>query len=105
LPHRRSRGSFSPATSRWGSRPTLDADQAVLAGTLIDQFSAFARDGNPTTTGAPLWPQFTSRTGDLVMSLQPAGDSELTSADAIAFDHNCAFWNNLGGQPQPHRHG
>jgi para-nitrobenzyl esterase len=91
-------GLLFPGNLSMGITTNLDADQAVLASQLIDQFSAFARTGNPTTTGTPLWPQFTRRTGLLVMSLQPAGDSELTSAAAISFDHNCGFWDKLANQ-------
>jgi para-nitrobenzyl esterase len=78
----------------------LDADQATLRSELITQFTAFARTGSPNTTGVPLWPQFNPRTGDLVMSLQPAGDDELMSAPAISFDHNCAFWDKISPKPQ-----
>jgi para-nitrobenzyl esterase len=77
----------------------LDADQATLRSELIAQFTAFARTGSPNTTGVPLWPQLNSRTGDLVMSLQPAGDDELMSAAAISFDHNCAFWDEISPKP------
>ena len=78
----------------------LDADQATLRSELIAQFTAFARTGSPNTTGVPLWPQFNSRTGDLVMSLQPAGDDELMSASAISFDHDCAFWDKISPKPE-----
>jgi hypothetical protein len=29
------------------------------------------------------------------MSLQPAGDSHLTTAEAISAVHNCEFWNRF----------
>ena len=79
---------------------TLDADQATLRTELIAQFTAFARTGSPNTTGVPLWPRYTSGTGNLVMSLQPAGDDELMSADAISFDHNCGFWDRISPKPE-----
>lgn len=79
---------------------TLYADQATLRTELIAQFTAFARTGSPNTTGVPVWPQYSSRTGDLVMSLQPAGDDELMSADAIPFDHECAFWDQISPKPE-----
>jgi para-nitrobenzyl esterase len=79
---------------------TLDADQAALRTELIAQFTAFARTGSPNTTGVPLWPQFNSRTGDLVMSLQPAGDDELMARSAISFDHQCGFWDRISPKPE-----
>jgi para-nitrobenzyl esterase len=78
----------------------LDADQATLRTEIIAQFTAFARTGSPNTTGVPLWPQYNPRTGDLVMSQQPAGDDELMSADAIGFDHNCGFWDKISPRPE-----
>ena len=78
----------------------LDANEATLRTELIAQFTAFARTGSPNTTGVPLWPQFNSRTGDLVMSLQPAGDDELMSSAAISFDHNCGFWDRISPKPE-----
>jgi para-nitrobenzyl esterase len=79
---------------------TLDADQATLRTELIAQFTAFASTGSPNTTGVPEWPTYSTRTGNLVMSLQPAGDDELMSADAISFDHNCGFWDKISPKPQ-----
>lgn len=78
---------------------TLDADQAALRTELIAQFTAFARTGSPNTTGVPTWPRYSSRSGDLVMSLQPAGDDELMSAGAISFDHDCGFWDKISPKP------
>jgi para-nitrobenzyl esterase len=77
----------------------LDANQATLRSELIAQFTAFARTGSPNTTGVPLWPRFNNRTGDLVMSQQPAGDDELMSTAAISFDHNCRFWDRISPKP------
>lgn len=77
----------------------LDANQATLRTELIAQFTAFARTGSPNTTGVPEWPKYTTRSGDLVMSLQPAGDDELMSAAAISFDHNCGFWDKISPKP------
>ena len=77
----------------------LDANQATLRSELIAQITAFARTGSPNTTGVPQWPRFNSSTGDLVMSLQPAGDDELMARAAISFDHNCAFWDRISPKP------
>lgn len=89
-------GFLFPGNMSMNITTNLDADQAVLASQLIDQFSSFARTGNPTAPGSPEWPRFSRHNGGLVMSLQPAGDSELTSTAAIAFDHHCGFWDTLG---------
>jgi para-nitrobenzyl esterase len=89
-------GFLFPGNMSMNITTNLDADQAVLASQLIDQFTAFARTGDPTAPGSREWPRFTRRNGGLVMSLQPAGDSELTSTEAISFDHNCGFWDALG---------
>jgi para-nitrobenzyl esterase len=77
----------------------LDANQAAMRTELIEQFTAFARTGSPNTTGVPEWPQYSASSGNLVMSLQPAGDDELISADAISFDHDCGFWDNISPRP------
>ena len=77
----------------------LDADQATLRSELISQVTAFAATGSPNTTGVPQWPRYKSNTGYLVMSLQPGGDDELMSADAISLDHQCAFWDRISPKP------
>ena len=77
----------------------LDADQATLRSELISQITAFAATGSPNTTGVPLWPRYKANTGYLVMSLQPGGDDELMSADAISLDHQCAFWDRISPKP------
>ena len=55
--------------------------------------TAFARNGNPNATGTPSWPKL-NNSGD-VMSLQPAGDSELVTTAEMAVQHNCAFWDRV----------
>ena len=77
----------------------LDANQATLRSELISQVTAFAATGSPNTTGVPLWPRYKANTGYLVMSLQPGGDDELMSADAISLDHQCAFWDRISPKP------
>jgi para-nitrobenzyl esterase len=71
----------------------LDANQQVLQDQELAFVTAFARDGNPNTTGTPRWPTL-NRSGE-VMSLQPAGDSELFTTDQMAAQHNCAFWDRV----------
>lgn len=77
--------------------PSLDANQQALSDQMTAEWTAFARTGNPTATGTPLWPPFTSprRT---VMSLQPAGDSQLTTASQLAAIHHCALWNAVASR-------
>jgi para-nitrobenzyl esterase len=65
----------------------------VLANQVTAERSTFARTGNPTAKGTPVWPRFT--TTKEVMSLQPAGDSQITTASSISLDHNCGFWDSL----------
>jgi para-nitrobenzyl esterase len=73
--------------------PALDANQQVLQDNEIAFVTAFARNGNPNTTGVPVWPKL-NNSGE-VMSLQPAGDSELVTTDELAAQHNCAFWDRV----------
>lgn len=76
--------------------PALDANQQILQDQEIAFVTAFARNGDPNTTSMPRWPQFNS-TGD-VMSLQPAGDSELVTTGEMSAQHNCAFWDRVATQ-------
>jgi para-nitrobenzyl esterase len=73
--------------------PALDANQQVLQDNEVAFVTAFARNGNPNTTGVPVWPKLNNT--DEVMSLQPAGDSELITTDELAIQHNCAFWDRV----------
>ncbi|GIH68000.1 carboxylesterase/lipase family protein [Sphaerimonospora thailandensis] len=68
----------------------VSANQRVFATQLVTQWTGFARTGDPTVDGAPYWPRFT-RHHPTVMSLAPAGDSQLT--EEISKQHNCGFWN------------
>jgi para-nitrobenzyl esterase len=71
---------------------SLDANQTVLFNQLAAQWTHFASTGNPTAPGTPIWTPFTEG-NQRVMSLQPAGDSQLT--DDIPIDHNCGFWSQF----------
>lgn len=71
----------------------LDANQQVLQDQELAFVTAFARNGNPNTNGVPVWPKL-NNSGE-VMSLQPAGDSELVSTAEMAAQHNCAFWDRV----------
>ena len=74
----------------------LDANQQVLQDQELAFITGFARNGNPNATGTPVWPKLNN--SDEVMSLQPAGDSELISTSQLAVQHNCAFWDRVAQQ-------
>ena len=76
--------------------PALDANQQALQDEEIAFVTQFARNGDPNATGTPTWPAFNA-SGD-VMSLQPAGDSELVTTAELAAQHNCAFWDKVAQQ-------
>ena len=71
----------------------LDANQQVLQDQELAFITGFARNGNPNATGTPSWPKLNNSSE--VMSLQPAGDSELITTDEMAAQHNCAFWDRV----------
>jgi para-nitrobenzyl esterase len=71
----------------------LDANQQVLQDQEVAFVTGFARNGDPNATGTPQWPGL-ANSGE-VMSLQPAGDSELVSTAQMAVQHNCAFWDRV----------
>ncbi|WP_233526228.1 carboxylesterase/lipase family protein [Actinomadura spongiicola] len=70
----------------------LTPNQQAFGAQITAQWTGFARTGDPTVEGAPLWPRFTRHNPD-VMSLAPAGDSQLTRE--IGRQHHCAFWDRL----------
>src|SRR5262249_48883161 len=83
----------------------LSQNQLVLSRQMMAYLTTFAITGNPTAEGTPVWPQFSQQpvkwkgrnkpVKQLLMSLQPAGDSHVTSADAIRDAHNCDFWDTI----------
>jgi para-nitrobenzyl esterase len=81
----------------FGITTNYDADQQALGDQIFAEFAAFARTGNPNAAGTPAWPQFGA--GQQVMSMQPAGDSELVSTATISGEHNCSFWNSISPKP------
>jgi para-nitrobenzyl esterase len=95
-------GVTAPGASHVGAwfltpvTPALDANQQVLQDQELAFVTAFARNGNPNATGTPSWPKL-NNSGD-VMSLQPAGDSELVTTAEMATQHNCAFWDKVAQQ-------
>ena len=92
-------GGVAPGASHvgaWFLNPAatpLDANQQVLQNEEVAYVTTFARTGNPTTNGAPVWPRFNRSMQE--MSLQPAGDSEVVTQAEIAAQHNCAFWDRV----------
>jgi para-nitrobenzyl esterase len=71
----------------------LDANQQVLQDQEVAFVTGFARNGDPNVTGTPEWPKLND-SGE-VMSLQPAGDSELVTTAQMAAQHNCPFWDRV----------
>ena len=69
--------------------PELSANQKALGAQITAQWTGFARTGNPTVDGTPLWPKFTEQDPG-VMSLISAGDSQVTHE--IGQQHHCDFW-------------
>lgn len=92
-------GVVAPGASHvgaWFLNPTatpLDANQQVLQNQEVAYVTTFARTGNPSTNGAPVWPQFNRAAEE--MSLQPAGDSEVVTEAEVSVQHNCAFWDRI----------
>jgi para-nitrobenzyl esterase len=75
----------------------LTPNQQVLAGQLVAQWTGFARTGNPTVDGTPRWEPYTEE-NPVVMSLNAAGDSQLTTE--IPRQHHCdRLWNPLSPFP------
>ena len=72
---------------------------------MMAYWTTFARTGTPTANATPVWPQYNNQpvrwkgtdkpVKQMVMSLQPAGDSHATPADAVWDGHNCDFWDKL----------
>ena len=70
----------------------LDNNQQVLQDEEIAHVSAFARTGNPTADGTPIWPRFAD---GQVLSLNAGGSSQAASVAEIGRIHNCDFWDAL----------
>jgi len=73
---------------------TLDANQRVLQNQVLAEWTGFARNGDPSPAATPLWSRY-SAAGHPVMALLPAGDSALTTTDAITAAHHCGFWDTV----------
>ena len=71
----------------------LDANQQVLQDQELAFVTPLARNGNPNAAGTPSWPKL-NNSGD-VISVQPAGDSELVSTSEMAAQRNCSSWDRV----------
>jgi para-nitrobenzyl esterase len=88
----------------------LDVNQQVLQNQELAFVTTFARTGNPTGVGTPIWPRFRldrdyRRDDDdasargLVMSLNAGADSQATLHAQMAMVHHCAFWDEVTPSP------
>jgi para-nitrobenzyl esterase len=89
-------GAYHSAINRLVHDPpsTLDPNQLVLQDQVLAEWSGFARTGDPTVAGTPLWPRYTAA-GHPVMALIPGGDSMATPTATIAAEHHCSFWDAI----------
>ncbi|MBB5958232.1 para-nitrobenzyl esterase [Saccharothrix tamanrassetensis] len=72
-------------------------NQNVYGRQLVAQWTGFARTGNPTVDGTPLWTPHTAA-DPRFMSLLPAGNSVMTGE--IGRQHHCGFWNAIAPGPR-----
>jgi para-nitrobenzyl esterase len=95
-PETQSLGAYHSAINRLVHDPpsSLDANQASLQAQVLREWTGFARTGNPTVARTPLWTPYTGRS-QLVMSLQPGGDSTLLPASVLIREHNCDMWDSV----------
>ncbi|GAA3850374.1 carboxylesterase family protein [Saccharothrix violaceirubra] len=77
---------FAPVGTAW------NPNQTVYGRQLVAQWTGFARTGNPTVPGTPLWTPFT-RDDQRALALLPAGNSVLTGE--IGEQHQCDFWDSV----------
>jgi para-nitrobenzyl esterase len=90
----------------------LDVNQMVLQNSEILFVTNFARSGNPSGEGVPVWPEFKldryrdyrndsePDTRGLVMSLNAGGDSQKMLHAETALVHHCDFWDSVTPKPQ-----
>ncbi len=72
----------------WNFATQFTPAQAALSDRIIGYWSAMAATGDPNTPGAPAWPAFTTAQ-PTYLELTP---SAITPNNAIAQQHQCAFW-------------
>jgi para-nitrobenzyl esterase len=66
--------------------PDLDPDSEPLSHAMVAYWSSFARTGQPTAVGLPVWPRYAGATD--VMRFEPGA---MHAFDAAA-SHHCSFW-------------
>ena len=71
---------------------TLDANQLVLQNQVLDEWTGFAGNGNPSPSSTPPWSLY-GAAGHPVMALLPAGESALTTTASVMAAHHCGFWD------------
>lgn len=76
-----------------GKAQGLDPTQQRLARTMRGYWASFAAVGAPTATGAPAWPPYSAKTGDILVLDTPK--PFVAGADYGAARH-CALWETLG---------
>jgi len=64
---------------------------------MIAYWGAFTRNGSPAAFLQPQWLSFSRQ---LLMSLQPGGQSHEIFGISFALEHHCAFWNTVGRSAQ-----
>ena len=69
----------------------LSASQQQLATTMKGYWTNFAKNGFPSSFGAPFWPLFNGLTQPMESLTPPVPQIETNFASA----HNCAFWTAL----------
>ena len=72
-------------------RPSLDAAQQELAGTMERYWTSFARSGTPNNPGSPQWAPF-NQVDSNFQSLMPPSPAPAAN---FAAAHHCAFWAAL----------
>ena len=65
-----------------------------LAQTMLAQWGAFVRDGDPNAEGTPDWPRYASDEGP-VMQLKEGDESRIIPTVALRAAHNCDLWESL----------
>ena len=69
-------------------------EQQQLSNTMIGYWTQFARTGNPNSDGAPYWPAYRSKHGQLESLVAPT-PTTITDSSFDA-DHKCSsFWDQL----------